>query len=394
LNNGHSLGLSASSKVRSPDRTYAQTSDSQADEVQVYEDPFVGDEPGAPSTDTDKPVLEELPLNEKKIERRSSTASVESATMMGDGAAREDEPSRGHHKTTSTGSVMLTNSNESQGTQERADILKNRRLLASGIERIRAKTLDAHGFRRLQDLVKNNQDIWGSDGERFGDLLLALLDYLEAPNEALKAPPGKAPNLKVQVLATIRAMIAIYRKETAVYYSRALCAILQTRSHYDSASHIASDLEVTANEIVRYGQTNDSLNAVLDLIESTSPSFSRDTPSPESSAAFSPSPPNKAATVPNRTTTMGLAVLAQLLQVAQAKNVPITNVQTQRLGRLAVRFLDDSDPDVRKADMEFCISLHERIGGAEKDVFWKAVAGARQQHLNLITYFLAKRGMA
>ncbi|KAF2502982.1 protein STU1 [Lophium mytilinum] len=387
------LGLSGSPRVRSPDRTYGQAGDAQADEVQVYEDPFVGDEPGATSTDPDKPVLEELPLNEKKIERRLSSDSVESATMMGDGAARDDEPSRRHHKTTSTSSVMLTNSNDSQVTQERADVLKNRRLLASGIERIRAKTLDAHGFRRLQDLVKNDQDIWGSDGEKFGDLLLALLDYLEAPNDTLKAPPGKAPNLKVQVLATIRAMLALYRKETAVYYSRTLCAILQTRSHYDSASHIASDLEHTANEIVRYGQTSDSLNAVLDLIESTSPSFARDTPSPASSAASSPTPPKKGAPVPNRTTTMGLSVLAQLLQVAQAKNVAITNVQTQRLGKLAVRFLDDTDPDVRKADLEFCISLHERIGG-EKDLFWKAVAGAREQHLNLITYFLARRGKA
>jgi CLIP-associating protein 1/2 len=48
---------------------------------------------------------------------------------------------------------------------------------------------------------------------------------------------------------------------------------------------------------------------------------------------------------------------------------------------------------VRKADIDVCVSLHERIGG-EKEVFWKAVAGAREQHLNLLTYYLAKRSKA
>ncbi|OCL13663.1 hypothetical protein AOQ84DRAFT_385243 [Glonium stellatum] len=392
--NGISLEATRSPRLRSPDRALAQGGDAsmiQPDEVQVYEDPFVGEEPNTPPTESEKPVLEELPLNEKNLERRLSDASVSSNTVIGDGVVRTEEHSRGHHKTTSTGSIIAANSSDAQSTQDRAEVLRNRRLLTSGIDRIRQKTLDAHGFRRLQDLIKNNQDIWGTDGERFGELLLALLDYLEAPNEALKVPAGKAPNLKVQVLATIRAMLALYRKETAVYYSRALCAILQTKSHYDSASHITTDLENTADEIVRYGQTSDCLNAVLDLIESSSPAFASSTasppPLPPSSDASGPAP------VPNRTTTMSLHVLSQLLQVAATKNVATTSVQTQRLGRLAVRFLDDTDPDVRKADVDFCIALHERIGG-EKDVFWKAVAGAREQHLNLITYFLARRGKA
>lgn len=76
-----------------------------------------------------------------------------------------------------------------------------------------------------------------------------------------------------------------------------------------------------------------------------------------------------------------------------AKNVTLSDEQTARLGRLAVRCLDDTDADVRKADIDVCLSLHERIGG-EKETFWKAVAGAREQHLNLLTYYLAKRAKA
>jgi CLIP-associating protein 1/2 len=72
---------------------------------------------------------------------------------------------------------------------------KARRLLDSGIAKIRSRTLDPHGFRMLQGLARNHPvrqalqenngeeipyDIW-DDGTKFGELLISLLDYLEAP---------------------------------------------------------------------------------------------------------------------------------------------------------------------------------------------------------------------
>lgn len=361
--------------MRSPDRPSTRGTDAQ-DEVQVYEDPFVGDERATPH-DADKPVLEELPLNEKSGERRHSTESSSSNTIMGNSS---ETPMRGHHKTTSTGSVMHTESNTAGGPE----VIKNRQLLASGIKKIQSRTVEAHMFRRLQDMVKANQDIWGSNDERFGELLLACLEYLEAPSEALKTSPMKAANLKVQALATIRAMLSLYRKETAKYFSRVLCTLLQTKAQYENTSHIATDLEATAEEIIRYGQTSDCLNAVLSLIEetpNTTPTSSPNSKSSESSPTM------------NRTTTMALSTLSSLIQISGAKNISLSSEQTARLGKLAVRCLDDTDADVRKADIDVCLSLHERIGG-EKEVFWKAVAGAREQHLNLLTYYLAKRAKA
>jgi CLIP-associating protein 1/2 len=92
---------------------------------------------------------------------------------------------------------------------------------------------------------------------------------------------------------------------------------------------------------------------------------------------------------------MALTTLASLCQISGAKNIIFTAEQTARLGKLAVRCMDDPDADVRKADIEFCVALHERICGEEDgDGFWRAVAGAREQHLNLLTYYLAKRGKA
>ena len=178
---GISLGSSRSPRMRSPDRPSTRGTDAQ-EEVHVYEDPFVGDEPEAMVTDSEKPVLEELPLNEKSLERRLSADSSNSNTIMGNGA---DEPSRGHHKTTSTGSVMLTEGNEIN----KAEVSKNKQLLASGINKIRSRTVEAHMFRRLQDMIKSNQDIWGIDDEKFGELLLVSLEYLETPADECSMNP-------------------------------------------------------------------------------------------------------------------------------------------------------------------------------------------------------------
>jgi CLIP-associating protein 1/2 len=377
-------GSTRSPRMRSPDRPSTRGTDAQ-EEVQVFEDPFVGDEPTPVEHESEKPVLGELPINEKNIERRPSNESISSDTVMGN--ASEDRP-RGHHKTTSTGSVLYSESNDTSNPE----VLKNRQLLASGIKKIEGRTVESHMFRRMQDMIRSNHEIWGANDENFGRLLLACLDFLEVPAEELKTSPMKAANLKVQGLATIRAMLSLYRKETAKYFSRVLCAVLQTKAQYENTSHIAIDLEHTAEEIVRYGQTLDCLNAVLALVENLPSSTPTSSPSSKSSVASLPG------TGTTRTATMALSTLASLIQISGAKNVTLSSDQTSRLGKLAVRCMEDQDSDVRKANIEFCVALHERIaapaGQEENDDFWRAVAGAREQHLNLLTYYLAKRSKA
>lgn len=284
-----------------------------------------------------------------------------------------------------------------------AETLRSRKLLASGIERIRAKTLDVHGFRRVQDLVKGDQDIWGYEGQKFGELLMALLDYLETPNGTFKSggPSGatKAQNLKTQVLATIRAMLSIHRKEAAPYYSRALCSVLAARRQFEESMHITSDIEKTADDIVKYCQPLDSLNAVLDLVESlnTTPSSPSSTSSGVSESSTTiPALHSEPGTSTSRTIVMSLGILGSLLSAAHARNVPVSQSQTQRLGSAAVRFLHDADSDVRRADLDFCLSLYDRLGGERGEGFWKAVGsgkeGVREAHLNLLTYYLARKG--
>ena len=377
-----------------------------ADPVQIYEDPFVNDEPtAADAEEPTKPVLEELPINERTNER-PSTPSIANPTLTQSTRSNEQNielsipqtPSRTPHtRHNLIKTPSAANSDTAASARPDAETLRSRRLLASGIERIRARTLDAHGFRRVQDLVKNGGDIWGEESARYGELLLALLAYLESPSDSLRSQ-----NLKIQVLATARAMLSVYKREAAPYYGRALCSVLAARRWFEDMSHVAAEMEKACDEIVKAAPaTEDCLVSVLEMIEGIgqpqSPSSSTSSIGASPGGGDVPSPhlgaprEEESGAATARTVTLALRALEGLLAEAQTKGVHVPPGQTQRLGQLAVRFLHDTDADVRRADLEFCLALHERFGGEE---FWKAVVGVKEMHLNLITYYLARRGRA
>ncbi len=410
---------SPSQRLRSPPmvvRSISSFTEPEAqlasDSVQIYEDPFINDEPtAADAEEPTKPVLEELPINERTNER-PSTPSITNPTLTQSTRSNEQNielsiprtPNRTPHtrnnliKTPSAANSDTTTAAAAANGRPDAETLRSRRLLASGIERIRARTLDAHGFRRVQDLVKNGGDIWGEESARYGELLLALLAYLESSSDSLRSQ-----NLKIQVLATVRAMLSLYKREAAPYYGRALCSVLAARRWFEDMSHVAAEMEKACGEIVKAAPaTEDCLVSVLEMIEGIgqpqSPSSSTssigvspgggDVPSPHLGG---PPREEESGAANARTVTLALRALEGLLAEAQRKGVYVPPGQTQRLGQLAVRFLHDTDADVRRADLEFCLALHERFGGEE---FWKAVVGVKEMHLNLITYYLARRGRA
>lgn len=341
--------------ARSPERITAGV---MPQEVQVYEDPFVADEPAAPVDDAEKPVLEELPINDLN--------------------GTTDVPSFNDERTTSPLKNVSAPNVDMDPNQDRAEVLRNRRLLSSGIDRIRAKQLDAHGFRRLQDLVKSRMDIWGADGIKFQELLLTLLDFLESPLPS-STQGSKAQNLRTQALGTVRAMLSLYRKESAPYCTRALCAVLSATKGYDSTAHLSTELTKTAEDIARLGHPSECIDAVLDLLEFQA--ASSPTSSGQSSGSLSPEPDHS-----SRQIVSSLHILSMLLSNPKTS---LDSAQIQRSGQVAVRELNALDPDVRKADLDFCLALHDKV--SDNAMFWKAMGGAREGHLNLLTYYLAKR---
>lgn len=326
----------------------------QQSPLKVYEDPIQCTENTPIIQSAIKwTALEELPVNEPANPPRL----VSRHTLL----AEEGESPHYHKKW-----IDLEAKERQLSTPEKVDNpIFARRILESGIVRVRARSLDVHGFRKLQILIRSGNDIW-DDGTKFDELLLPLLEYLESPNDDSKLT--KVQDLKTQVLVTIRLMLQHQPDYFSTFYPRALCAILTARKHLSSTSHLVCGLEETAEYIVGRCEPEDCIDSVLDLLET------ENTDGDELHTVF-----------------MGMYTLAGLLHRGHGpgKQNHLTSDQETRMGKMAARCLADTNPDLRRAVIEYTLELHDSI---EKDShFWKLLGSAREDHRSLITYYIAKR---
>jgi CLIP-associating protein 1/2 len=295
-----------------------------AKSLKVYEDPFSGaGDRTTPRPMFTAPVLEEVPINED-----AANLGLNSATpKMTD--------------------VSLELSKQ------------NSRLLDSGITRVKAKSLDVHGFRKLQGLIRENKASWTD--HRFEELLLGLFEYLEAPLSSL--PAEKVQDVKAQILATIKLMLKKDREAFEPHVSRGLQSLLATRSCYDSRAHIVSGLELLADELVTFANPEETTTTITELLQA-------EEMNPEGC----------------RTLSMGLHVLKELLD-ATTSFVP-TDAQMSNMGTLAMRCLHSSESGVRMDAVQLCVAMHARLG--EKK-FWGVMKGVEDDPKSLITYYIVKR---
>jgi CLIP-associating protein 1/2 len=326
----------------------------QQEDVQIYEDPFVAGSTDAPA-DSDRKVLSELPVNEN-VRMQSPTQSNGSSTSP-TGSPRQVSDSR----------LPIATS-----PQDRAEVQRNRRLLGSGIDRIKGKNLDAHGFRRLQDIAKSNLDIWDG-GKKYDELMSVLLEYLQSFDEdaKLKELPGhKAAGLKAQALGLVRALLYLHRKSGSAWYARTLVTVLVGRKGVDANSHVLADMEKTVEDVVKQAAPAPCIDAILDYL----PTVGTD----------------QAA---SRSTTMALSVLRLLLSSATERNVELGAERKKRIVQTTAKHLDDADAEVRKADVELASEMFE-LFGSSKTEFWNEFKGTDEGRLGLLTYYIARRGKA
>ena len=330
------------------------------EEMEVHEDESAGNDASNQAAETPEAVLQELAPNEQNVATSSIDPNIDNGPQPAQDDIRSVSPTKKGIAMTMDGS-----------NQDGGEVMKNRRILSSGIERLKAKTLDAHGFRRLQDLVK----LPAHDSARLmSELLLALTGYIEATAETLRVNAAKAISLKSQGLATLRSVASLHKASIEVRqeFSHAVCSTLVARQMVQTSPHFAGDLERTAHELVKHagGQVGDVLDAVLDFVSRGSGSRGQEQ---------------------GHSTTMALSVLSRLQVAMRQQSRPLNNTQKQQLGKVAVRFLEDGNPDVRRADTELCLEMFGHFGEEHKEEFWALLKGAREAQLNLVAYYLARR---
>jgi CLIP-associating protein 1/2 len=308
----------------------SQTMDSSDDDdmvtplksLKVYEDPFSStDDQTTPRPVLSATVLEEVPVNED--------------------------------------AMNLVTKSSTNGETPNAPPMQNSRLLDSGITKIKARSLDVHGFRKLQGMIRDNKAGFGD--EKFDALLLGLFEYLEAPLASLS--PEKVQDVKAQILATIKLMYKKDRESFRAHVPKGLQSILATRSCYDARAHIVSGLELLADELVTLADPKETINTITTQLQ------------------------HEQMTLEGcRTLSMGLHVLKQTLD-ARKEFVP-SEEEVGEMCRLATRCLDSTESGVRMGAVQLCVAVHARIGESR---FWTALGGVRDDPKSLITYYIVKK---
>ncbi|KAI6595583.1 hypothetical protein MCOR12_006490 [Pyricularia oryzae] len=294
--------------------------------VKVYEDPFTADEPSTKPNLT-RPVLEDIPINEDaaNLVRPVETDPVVAST---DG-----------------------------GPPDKAK--QYARLLDSGISKIRSHSLDVHGFRKLQTVLRDNKFSFTDD--KFEALLLGLFGFLQSPLSDI--PIEKVPDVKAQILATIKLLLKRARDNFQPHVSHALESLLEARGVYEARTHIVSGMELLADELVTIGDPSEMVVVLTQALQGV-----------EMDARGC------------RSLNMGLHVLREVVD-ARPDFHP-TESELAALSGLAARCLESHESGVRMDAVQLCVALHARVGDTR---FWDNIKGVKEDPKSLITYYIVKR---
>ncbi|KAI0538020.1 clasp N terminal-domain-containing protein [Xylaria digitata] len=296
--------------------------------LQVYEDPFVEDQTTPqpqPNKPMERPALEDIPINE-------DVAKLSQIPTEINDIAPPCSPEKAR---------------------------QNSRLLESGITRVKGQTLDVHGFRKLQSLIRENKLPLSDD--KFNALLVGLFDYLESPLDGLAAQ--KVQDIKAQVLATVKLLLKMHSDSFQPHVSRGLEALLRTRSSYDARTHIVAGLELLADELVHIGDADEMTVTMTRSLGQMDLD-----------------------TVGYRGLSMGLHVLKELID-SRPSFIP-TEREITGLTDLASRCLESKESGVRMDAVQLCVALHARLGDTR---FWESMKTVRDDPKSLITYYVVKR---
>ncbi|CAJ2512898.1 Uu.00g010170.m01.CDS01 [Anthostomella pinea] len=306
----------------------ATTTPSKA--LKVYEDPFTEDQTTPRPTSngaTGRPVLEDKPVNEDAANITLVPTETNDAPM----------------------SPIFSPGKSRQ----------NSRLLDSGIARVKAQTLDVHGFRKLQSLIRDKKLLFGD--AKYDALLVGLFEYLESPLDNLSTE--KVQDVKAQILATIKLLLKKDRDSFQPHVSRGLEALLAARTFYDARTHIVSGLELLADELVSIGDADEitvTMTRNLTQMDLDTKGY--------------------------RSLSMGLHVLKELID-SRTSFVP-NDSEIGGLTSLASRCLESKESGVRMDAVQLCVALHARLGETK---FWGSLTGIKDDPKNLITYYVVKR---
>lgn len=359
---------------------------------QIHEDPFSATSP----TPSQEPrALNEVPINE------SSQPAQTNSELSGEASNGVDHL----NEMNQNGTISPPMTPESK-----TEMMRSRKLLISGIDRIRSRTLDAHGFRKVLELIRSsgNGEIFGSVGEgrRFDELCGALLDYIIEPIEGATGHGRQSQELKRQATTVLRTVLnnqqPAYKKwiSSGRWLQRTLAGVFDARKSIEGLGILIKDLETLSSDVATRVHPEEGERAVLAWLEADQESHIADGPGQQDGVAETKIKSQEKATA--------LALRTLGLLISRGVGAPIRADISARIASVAAVCLRSEDAEIRKSAVETVTQLHAMwpsIGsvdgdgdsdGKTKNDFWTLLdkSGVQESARNLIVYFIARRERA
>lgn len=332
------------------------TLDSHEEQVKVYEDTTADQDSRTPSDEAGH-VLNELPINESV--QRAPFGPPNSPPASADGSPQTDAITLAPNHIIDYVSPPLS-------PQSKAAKSKTRKLLLSGIERIKARTLDMHGFRKLGELVSSTDpsDLFGHESKKYDEYMLALCDFITRHGETLLS--GSVPSaatiqeLRRQALTLLKLVLTSQEisyqtwNKNGSWHARCLSATLDARAVVEGKSIVVKDIEALAQQAISGDDKEVILESISDFLE-------RHPSTPVSDQALDnlTRPTSSGTDKPvAQATALALRMLGTTMQNSSSDETATKVERQSRVMQIASSRLTARDAEVRKADVELITVLH------------------------------------
>ncbi|GKZ23673.1 suppressor of tub2 mutation [Aspergillus brasiliensis] len=332
--------------------------------------------PSAPRDAPKNNALEELSKNEPDHrDNRSPQTSLQRLPSL---HVPRTRPSNGPSNDTATHRCPKFEAAQKRFEERRRSIsprskdpLKARQTLEKGIPRIHSKSMDIHGYHKLQGLIEFHDRLFDKE-EQYSELLDALLGELERAPDEKQQYTGRPLDPKAQVLITVRYTFRHMKRlvdnggstmTLGEYASRIIKSIIRARKNYDTTCYMAIVLKEAAEEMVSAAEFEDIVNAVVDVVSVEEASLN------------------------DRAILMVFNILTDILRQMTSRAARLPMDVVERLGDLAGKFLASEQAYIRRQVTQLCVHLHTMTADDEK--FWRIIGQVSENTRNLLLYFIA-----
>jgi len=239
------------------------------------------------------------------------------------------------------------------------------RLIKSGIARVKTRTLDAHGFRKLHHLLVQRPDLWMEDcfPGRLSDLIAGLIDHLHVTS------PGA---LQAQILKTLRLTMTTYPYRARDHLARAVNTVITVIGHYLPQSHLAEELEKIAKDMVRLMNDKDHIVSSMEHLTDFLEKHMETAPASIAMALK-----------------MLCRVMIQGSLVGRDGECALDYEEQVRLGKVLLALMESDHTAIRQHSTECLMELYDMAGSPED--FWPLLDNVSEANRSLIHYFIAVR---